>query len=300
MAYHLKHYTAFYGHFIPGSFFAGFGIFVLGLTFVRLRRAAASSSSAANDVGAAFCRTHVPEANFRLLRTSSIALMFCTVAGILVEGINCVEGGSSGRSFFCNEVHETLYFLFFLVGFIGLLEAHHLLPSDSIRAGTVVASACQVFLWDMHAQSKKVPVEGFIHFILALISLVTAVVMLASIYLPNRLELYIGGYAGILLQGIWLLSASLFLQGEHMAHEIGVHFVLEIACMTLLCVLCTAYLRWIKNNRVILANGAILNDRAYDKIDQTESTSSDEEDFGILPREERGACRVDLRLEEIS
>ena len=285
----------FYGHFVPGSFFAGFGLFALSLAWVRLRRGTDSAD------GASFCRTHVPETNVRVLTTLSASLMFCTTAGILMEGINC-SMSSIRRSFFCNPVHETLYSLFFLVGFMGLLEAYRLLPPDSIRAGTVLASAGQAFLWEMHAQSKTVPVESLIHFILALISFVTAVVMLASIYLPHRLELYLGGYAGILLQGIWLLSASLLLQREHMVNEIGVCFVLEVAGMALVMVLGTAYLRWIKKNNGVgdsSCDEAILDGGAYDKIDPTQCTSScDEEAFGIL--DEGRAHRVDLRLEEIS
>jgi len=281
--YHLPNPHPFYGHFVPGVFFAGFGLFVLSLAFVRLRRLAADNDV---GVGASFCRTHVPEANVRVLQTVSVSLMFCTTAGVLLEGINCIM---TSRNFFSNSVHETLYSLFFLVGFMGLLETYRLLPPDSIRAGTVMASACQAFLWEMHAQSKTVPMEGWIHFILAVISFVTAVVMLASIYLPHRLELYLGGYAGILLQGLWLLSASILLQGEHMVHVIGVYFVLEIAGMTLVVVLGTAYLRWIKNNGLSgISDAAVLDGRAYDKIDQTQCASScDEEDFGGILDEGR-------------
>lgn len=148
------------------------------------------------------------------------------------------------KGFFFYAVHQTLYLLFFFVGLVGLLESVSLLPPDSARAALALALALQILLWSEHAQGKSDPTEARVHHILGDVAAFSSAAVLLSVYFRHRLELYVAGHVGVLLQGMWLMAAAAIkLNGNVPAERVGVYFCLESLAVALAVVLSLAYVR---------------------------------------------------------
>jgi hypothetical protein len=211
---------AFSGHFIPAAFFIGFGLFLLGLA---MRRAVA------------YGKVAVPEENPRVLSGVGHTLSVCTLLGFLVEAIG---GYLAKGDLWFQSAHETLYALFFFAGVCSVLEAKGWLPPDSSRAGLATALPGEYILWHEHALMKTNMVDQRIHIILANVSLSNCAVVAWSVYRgAESMMAFVLGYAMLVLQGLWLLTAAfnIGVYQEHSQtggflthHNVGVIFCLEI------------------------------------------------------------------------
>jgi Family of unknown function (DUF716) len=211
---------AFSGHFIPAAFFIGFGLFLLGLA---MRRAVVNGKVA------------VPEESPRVLSGIGHTLSICTLLGFLVEAIG---GYLAKNDLWFQSAHETLYALFFFAGVCAVLESRGRLPPDSSRVGVATALLGEYILWHEHALMKTNMVDQRIHIILANVSLSNCAVVAWSVYRGAESMLaYVLGYALLVLQGLWLLTAAfnIGVYQEHSQtggflthHNVGVVFCLEI------------------------------------------------------------------------
>jgi hypothetical protein len=226
---------AFSGHFIPAAFFVGFGLFLLGLT---ARRALAGAA------------VPIPEDDPRVLRGIGWTLAGCTLAGFLVEAIG---GYVAKRNLWFQSAHECLYALYFLAGTCALLESRALLPPDSSRCGVVTALVGEYILWHEHALMKTNMIDQRIHIILANLSLLNASVMAWSVYRGSEsVVAYVVGFALLVLQGLWLLTAAFNIGinqvhsktgGFLTHHNVGVIFCVQILAVAFGLVLGAAFVR---------------------------------------------------------
>lgn len=238
---------AFSGHFIPAAFFAGFGLFLLGLTARRALNAAGAGGSGGGE--SAFV-VPIPEDDPRVLRGIGWTLAGCTLAGFLVEAIG---GYLAKRNLWFQSAHECLYALYFFAGTCALLESKNLLPPDSSRCGVVTALIGEYILWHEHALMKTNMVDQRIHIILANLSLFNALVMAWSVYRgPESMVTYVLGFALLVLQGLWLLTAAFNIGinqvhsktgGFLTHHNVGVIFCVEILAVAFGLVLGVAFVR---------------------------------------------------------
>lgn len=259
---------AFSGHFIPAAFFIGFGLFLLGLA---MRRAVVNGKVA------------VPEDNPRVLSGIGHTLSICTLLGFLVEAIG---GYLAKDDLWFQSAHETLYALFFFAGICAVLESRGRLPPDSSRAGVATALLGEYILWHEHALMKTNMVDQRIHIILANLSLSNCAIIAWSVYRgAESMIAYVLGYALLVLQGLWLLTAAfnIGVYQEHSQtggflthHNVGVIFCLEILVVAFGIVAGTAfvYSRVEPDPETTLASAAGLGTKAT-KAQEYECLSHD-------------------------
>ena len=102
----------FIGHFVPASFFFGFGCFFLVLTLKRCRELQSKASKDSECLS--FADVHVPEHPTVLLR-SGVILVTCTTAGAILEAGGGVK---DGLGFFYELAHEVMYLSVFFTGMV--------------------------------------------------------------------------------------------------------------------------------------------------------------------------------------
>lgn len=209
------------GHVIPGSFFAGFGLFFLVLTAQRLFKAESNEE---------FCSNHIPERSTSILRRVSLVLIICTILGICIEGLGGqLFLGEEGHSFFRNLQHITLYTMFCFAGVVGLFESYQFLPNDSFRAAVAVALLGETIIWHEHSLMKMNLVDARIHALVAFTSFGSATLMAISVYKPDHLVPFIGSFLFMLWQGLWLFAAAYNIQAKDKfdLEENTSYFILE-------------------------------------------------------------------------
>jgi hypothetical protein len=201
----------FWGHVMAGIFLTAFGSFFLLLTLWRLHGTASSSHK--RNFLQVFMEQHVPEQQpSRVVKYTSILLILSTIFGLLYTGLGARflhHDLHPDYTIFHYVAHLTLILLYMFAGWTGLLEAWSILPRDSLRASVVFALMGESLLWYDHALSKDNDQDARIHAYLALISFLSAICMLCSIIWTRLFFLYVGGFLGILWQGLWFFVAAI-------------------------------------------------------------------------------------------
>lgn len=259
------------GHVVPGSFFAGFGLYLLILTAQRLFK-----SESVDD----FCASHIPERNMKLLRRIGILAVVCTLLGILVEGMGGeLFLGQEGHPFFQNLQHITLYTLFCVSGLAGILESLDILPKESFRACTAAAFFAESIIWNEHAQMKMNLVDQRIHVLVALTCLGSSSMMTISVFRPNQIVPFVGAFFFMTWQGLWLLAAAYNIQAaNHFDLEtMTSYFILEGVAMGC-CVLVVVALLHRK-----FASERIVKEDDYARVQLTSMEDEEDEDVVDIP-----------------
>lgn len=254
------------GHVFPGSFFIGVSIFFLILTTQRLFKC---------DSIEDFCATHIPERNPKVLRRVGLVAVIGTLLGICVEGVGGeLFLGEAPHPFFQNLQHITLYTLFFFSGVVGILESVDLLPQESFRAATATAFLAEAIIWNEHAQMKMNLVDQRIHVLVALTCLGSSVMMIISLYKPNHMLPFVGGFLFMLWQGLWLFAAAYNIR--HVPHfdleEMTSYFILEGVALGL-CVLVVS-ICWHRK----CASHGLVKDDAYARVHLSQVDDDDDDD----------------------
>jgi hypothetical protein len=173
------------GHFVPASFFFGFGCFFLVLTLTRCRELQAKASKDAERLW--FVDVHVPEHSTVLLR-SGVILVICTTAGAILEAGG---GEKDGLGLFYELAHEVMYLSAFFTGMVCCLEARIKLFANSHRCALSFTFLMQYLLWYEHAlMLAEDPLACRVHTIQAQISLLASVMFGYSAYEPRSMFAY--------------------------------------------------------------------------------------------------------------
>jgi hypothetical protein len=246
----------FWGHVTAGIFLTAFGSFFLLLTLWRLHHGTASSSHKQRNLLQVFMEQHVPEQQpSRVVKYTSIVLILSTIFGLLYTGLGARflhHDLHPDYTIFHYVAHLTLILLYMFAGWTGLLEAWSILPRDSLRSSVVFALIGESLLWYDHALSKDNDQDARIHAYLALISALTAICMLWSIIWTRGdagvimpFCLYIGGFLGLLWQGLWFFVAAIHQTWPISSTEhVTVSFVLltiVLGCFTNVSVACLVH-----------------------------------------------------------
>lgn len=204
----------FWGHFTASVFLIGFGSSFLALTAWRWTRLERFDEKDRVRVDL-FLERHIPEKNPLVLLRTSYALIFSTTFGLLYEGLGARflnHDLHPDWTVFHYTTHLTHTVLFLWAGWTGLLEYWQLVPQDSLRAAVAVALFGGALLWHEHSGSKMNEVDARIHDYLALISLLTALCLVAGLLADHgtgsSFALYVGGFWGIDWLGVWFMVAA--------------------------------------------------------------------------------------------
>jgi len=242
------------GHALPASFFLGFGVFFLVLTYKRCRDLAVStgggttgttSTSRSTNHVATFCDRHVPERSITLLRRVGILLLIVTTLGGIYEAMGAYYDPNPNIGIFHQLAHEALYLCFFFVGAVALLESRGLLMADSSRIALSVAFGLQYVLWNEHGLMKTDMSDRRVHLLQAQVNLVAAASFGYSVYNPRSLLAYLAGWAVMVLNALWMLTAGLTVCCvDLMAHTVGAALALEtllVAAVVVAAAACCPY-----------------------------------------------------------
>ena len=145
----------------------GLSCFFLGLTWKRYRHL---------PKGEHFCDVYVPEPNMTLLRVVGHLLMVITAVGAFLEGL---AGAMYASGFFLQLAHMGLYFSFFFVGAVSLLESRQALPPDACRMALCLASFLQYLLWNEHGLMKTDMADKRVHLLQAQVNVTTTLLITA-------------------------------------------------------------------------------------------------------------------------
>lgn len=218
---------AFAGHFVAGTIYSGFGLFLLLLVLKR----------ALESPGHDYAERHIPERNPRVLFRIGMILSIGCPLGVLGEALS---GWIVKDDWFLQAGHEVLYFTFFFSGVVFLLESLGRLPSDSCRMGIAVTLFAAYLQWGGHAHMKPNEVDERLHVLLANTSLASSIATAWSVREGSKsFVAYIVSFALVLLQGLWLYTAAFNLgAGNRYSDEGGafltMHNVTIIFCVELL------------------------------------------------------------------
>lgn len=223
---------AFAGHFVAGTIYSCFGLFLLGLVFKR-------SLMEPPSAGGGYAERHIPEQNPLVLFRIGMVLMVLCALGIVGEALS---GWIVKDDWLFQAGHEALYFTFFFSGVVFYLESMGRLPPDSCRMGLAVALLSAHLEWGGHAHMKPNAVDERLHVLLANASLANAFAMAWSVREGGKsFAAYIASIALLLLQGMWLYTAAFNLGAGNRYSDQGgafltMHNVTLIFCVELLSV----------------------------------------------------------------
>jgi hypothetical protein len=187
----------FVGHFVPASFFLGFGTFFLLLTLKRCREVqhkankdGSSSSSMegpTTTLASSFADLHVPE-NPKVLLGSGIILILCTTVGFLIEA----GGGlKDGLGLFYESGHEVMYASVLLAGTACCLEGSGRLYPNSHRHALSFTFLMQYLLWHEHALMLVEDAVAYrVHMIQAQMTLLASALFGYTAYSPRSMFAY--------------------------------------------------------------------------------------------------------------
>jgi len=194
--------VAIIGHGVPAVFYIGFGSFFLLLT---LRRCRDLESHNNNGRQLSYTDVYTSEKAVVLFRTSWI-LMTCTIIGFLVESLYSL---TKGRGPFYTLTHEVMYASYLFVGAVCYLEAKKRLLPNASRQALSFTFLTQAIMWNEHAMMKTDMSEVRSHMLMAYVSFAAFVTFAYSAYNPKSLFAHVTGFALIILNGMWLLSAGM-------------------------------------------------------------------------------------------
>jgi hypothetical protein len=158
-----------------------------------------------------------------------IAISSATAFGIVFE--TCT-GHWLDHNTFANLTHQTLYFSYLLVGISAYMESKGKLPWDSHRGVAVVALITSALMWHAHGTMKLLMTDQLIHILLSYINLANALVVAYSMRFNDSAIAHIGGYALLVLQGMWLYTAGIYECCIDLPmHDIATY--LAVQCLTL-------------------------------------------------------------------
>lgn len=260
------------GHLVPGSFFLAVGSFFLGLTFVRCRALAKDSGEHSDNkknmlskyagghtgITTLFCKSYIPEPNFKIIHHAGYVLMILSIVGIIFEGGGGILTRENG-TFFSNAGHQTLYALFIFVGLAARYESNHIFPIESMRWAVALAEFGCYLLWNEHALHKKDYLDIRVHTIMAQLCLMSCISFIWSISSPRNFVAYVTSLCTISLQGSWLITLGINVNHPMSHHNIGVFIVLEILAHAFIVALCGIYC-------ANLQRESLLRDRQYTSI----------------------------------
>jgi len=223
----------FQGHAIPAVFFFGFGMFFLLLSLRRSRTL--NNDKRSSD--SSFAQAYLPERNLRLIKRVGLIVVGSAIVGILVEAIGgCIDSRWDGYSFpqcfLHQQAHEILYLTYGSVGIAMWLESKQLLPLDSSRSMLALSSLCGYILWHEHALMKTDMVDHRVHELQALSCLAQAVILLYSISIrPQSVLAYLMGWASMVQQSLWLMTA-----GYNTIVSLSMHAIAPLFCLQIVVV----------------------------------------------------------------
>ena len=242
-------------HLVVGLFLCAFGLSLLGLTVVRIRRLMRGASDA--NVLRRFLAAHVPERSPAVLKTASISIGGAGLFGMTwtMLGARFVDRDlHPDYTIFHYVTHLAALAPFVFVGWTGWLEYKRCLPAESLRAALAVALWAEALLWVEHARSKASPVGARLHLDLGILMGLTAAATTASIVVgsgdPDRSPtapflLYVATPLGLVWQGAWFLTIAVHLHQRPeiptSGHAVAL-FVLEGLALLVLGQLVTIYL----------------------------------------------------------
>lgn len=261
----------FVGHAVPAAFFGCFGVFFLLLTLKRSRELSVSVvRQSQQSFSTLFVHYHIPERNTRLLSTVGWIVTLSAVAGILLEGLGgCFTSYGDYQwegCFFYQSAHEILYTVYGSIGVSMLFEARARVPRDTSRCILALASLLAYVLWHTHAVMKQDMVDRTVHELMALSCLIHSILTVASVGVAAMtpatsiqqsatnaesqqsharqqqqqsssnmhslsLILYISGWASMVQQACWLLTA-----GYNTLVAISMHAVAPLFCLQVMLV----------------------------------------------------------------
>ncbi|KAL9188198.1 hypothetical protein ACHAXT_006576 [Thalassiosira profunda] len=240
----------FLGHALPAIFFVGFGSFFLLLTLKRcrdLQKAARVAREAAADAvddadgfaSPSFADAYLPERNELLILRCGRLLMICSLVGGAYETMG---GITRDLGFFHAFAHQALYLSFLFVGAVGCLEGKKIIFMGAHRYALTFSFLLQFVLWHEHAIMKEEPADVRVHMLQAYVNFAAFVIFAYATYDPKSVFAYVGGWAVIVLNGMWMFTAGLnACCVEMLAHAVGAALVLEalfVASMIVLCMAC--------------------------------------------------------------
>ena len=257
----------FIGHFVPASFFFGFGCFFLILTLKRCLELQSKASK--NSECLSFADVHVPEHPTVLLR-SGVILVTCTTAGAILEAGGGVK---DGLGFFYELAHEVMYLSVFFTGMVCCLEARARLFANSHKCALSFTFLMQYLLWYEHALMlmEEDPLACRVHTIQAQINLLGFVVFGYSAYEPRSMFAYgecicrifqcalliyvqlantniislpfvsVASWAVMVWNAAWMLTAGLISSGVAITRRnLAAILVLEALLIVIVIVVCAA------------------------------------------------------------
>jgi hypothetical protein len=207
----------FMGHFIPGLCYSVLGSGLLLLALYRSRQLGPHSS---------FADAHIPENDPWFLQWFGLANIAGPVVGTIYEILDS-DPGFDPVAF----THSSLYLGYFIMGICALYESKGRLPLDTHRAALVLACVVQALLWQAHGSMKKLPADGALHILLGYLNWATAAVIAYSMRYPDSVIAYLAGWAGLLVQGLWIILSGLY----ECCIDLSMHMV--SACLAMLCLL---------------------------------------------------------------
>ena len=212
----------FVGHLLPGSIFIGFASFFLLLALKRGRNLPPNNNKT-------FCELHVPERDRKILRSFGNTIMCLTAVGMIVEATGGVI--TFGNPFF-QLMHIEMYFSFFAVGMISVLESKRLVPPDTVRLALGIVTLLSGLIAYGHAAMKTTMAGQETHFIWCYQYFVTGATFLYSVKYPSSLFGYILGYSMLLLLGVWTITlASQICCFEYTAHFVPTVYGMETVAL---------------------------------------------------------------------
>jgi len=189
--------------------------------------------------GKSFAELHIPERNPVFLKTMSYVVMIATSVGIVFEGMG---GLLYMGNFFTQLAHITLYFSYFIVGVCGYFESQGRLAPDTHRAAFVMALIAGFLMWYSHGTMKKLLADQSVHELLGYVNLVNAGVVAYSMRYTDSVFAFLGGFAMLVLQSIWLITAGFYECCYDLpAHEIATYLALQSLIVFLIIALVVAF-----------------------------------------------------------
>jgi len=161
------------GHIIPAI---GFTIISSCTLSAYLRRSCNSS-----------LHTSFPEQNTKFLNFSGVSVCICCVIGVIGEGISSVHAGKDDYGFFGPIAHFSMYYSFFLVGCMAILESKGKVAPDTHRKIAVVAFLIEYQVFAFHA-AEQPGSFGAAHSILSTLALVTAFTFAYAVILASPIN----------------------------------------------------------------------------------------------------------------
>ncbi|CAF0895839.1 unnamed protein product [Didymodactylos carnosus] len=213
---------SFPGHALPGSIFIFLGLWWMHSAWLRYFICRYRQKPYYVSISFPF---HCCSAGLKLPLESFIVL-FGTSLGIVVElgtGLEKTvdQDGISSYSFAANNLqHFTMYFMFFLVGIVELLQHYHIaLPSHIGVVVGILAFSAEGLLFYFHVHARD-PVDIQLHILLVLSIGAIIISSICELAQPQPKQVYptlMRAYFTV-LQGSWFYQIAFILYSPFHAH----------------------------------------------------------------------------------